>query len=152
MDETIILPFCHITNEYEFLSAVWNDQNETFDTNKIRLHENKTFDPFASMEDSRPMNWNPTDCRYLTTDELATSVTPQENLSIVQLNVRSLKKNFEHFKTFLHTFKSLPQIVTLSETWLKEDEDKFYNLPNYKFLSLPRENKIGGGVGIYISD
>lgn len=152
MDETIILPFCHITNEYEFLSAIWNDQNETFDTNKIRLHENKTFDPFASMEDSRPMNWNPTDCRYLTTDELATSVTPQENLSIVQLNVRSLKKNFEHFKTFLHTFKSLPQIVTLSETWLKEDEDKFYNLPNYKFLSLPRENKIGGGVGIYISD
>ena len=40
----------------------------------------------------------------------------------------------------------------LSETWLKEEEEKFYELPGYTFISLPRQNKIGGGVAIYISN
>jgi len=45
-----------------------------------------------------------------------------------------------------------PNIVTISETWLTDENCKFYNMKGYKFKSLQRRNKRGGGVGVYISD
>ena len=50
------------------------------------------------------------------------------------------------------SFKTLPQIITVAETWLKENYQVYYEIPNYKFLSLPRYNRLGGGVGVYIAN
>jgi len=151
MDE-VILPFCHIENDYEFLSALWNDRIETTDSNRTKPCDDHIFNPFEHLQDIAPTNWNPSSCRYLTTDELASIGVSKGSLTITQLNIRSLKKNFEHLKSYLNTFNTSPQVIMLSETWLKEEEEKFYELPGYTFISLPRQNKIGGGVAIYISN
>ena len=45
-------------------------------------------------------------------------------------------------------------IITLSETWLKNGKHLlgYVNLPGYKFSYRNRDEKIGGGVGVYIKD
>ena len=45
-------------------------------------------------------------------------------------------------------------IITLSETCLKNDKHllEYVNLPGYKFSYRNRDEKIGGGVGVYIKD
>ena len=83
-------------------------------------------------------------------DELANNEINTSSFSISQINTRSIKRNFDSFRSYLANFKLPPQVLTLSETWLKKGEEVYYNLPNYNFVSLPRENKQGGGVGIYI--
>ena len=45
-------------------------------------------------------------------------------------------------------------IITLSETCLKNGKHllEYVNLPGYKFSYRNRDEKIGGGVGVYIKD
>ena len=44
------------------------------------------------------------------------------------------------------------EIIGLTETWLGETNYKNFNLEGYDFTSAHRENKKGGGVGIYIAE
>ena len=46
----------------------------------------------------------------------------------------------------------LPDLVIVSETWLKEGESKYVDLKGYKYEGIHRECKKGGGVGILIKD
>lgn len=45
-------------------------------------------------------------------------------------------------------------IVTLSETWLKDDKNvlNYVNIPGYNVEFRNRDKKRGGGVGMYIKD
>ena len=45
-------------------------------------------------------------------------------------------------------------VITLSETWLKNDKHllEYVRLPGYEFAYRNRDEKRGGGVGIYIRD
>ena len=56
-----------------------------------------------------------------------------ESLSILHLNIRSIKKNFETFKNFLSTLNYNFSIICFSETWLDETntENSNYELPGY---------------------
>ena len=43
--------------------------------------------------------------------------------------------------------------IGLTETWLKANEEtNIYNMSGYTLFSKTRPCKIGGGVGLYISD
>ena len=44
----------------------------------------------------------------------------------------------------------LPSAVVVSETWLDKSNSDLFNIPGYHFISNSRENKLGGGVGLYI--
>ena len=55
-------------------------------------------------------------------------------------------------KTLLANLKINTTILALSETWLADGDEKYFNIPNYTFISKPRIGKRGGGVGLYISD
>ena len=76
-------------------------------------------------------------------------------LSILHLNIRSMRQNFEKFKEFLSIINYTFDVISLSETWhdsecpleLKSN----YSLANYKLISQPRgSNKKGGGIGVYV--
>src|SRR5271165_4564362 len=41
--------------------------------------------------------------------------------------------------------------IAITETWLNSSTDDLYNLPDYKFVSQPRQHKSGGGVGIFVN-
>jgi len=52
--------------------------------------------------------------------------------------------------SFLATLPFRPSVIALTETWLKDCEEKYLNLPNYGLISKPRNSSRGGGVGFYI--
>lgn len=69
--------------------------------------------------------------------------------SILHCNIRSVAKNSDVLCSLLTQHSSMYDVIALTETWLRPGES--YNIPNYLFISHPREaNNRGGGVGIYI--
>jgi len=147
-EDLSFLPFFSISNNDELLCTIWNDSfidplNVTY-TQELLLEP--LDDPITDLQN----NFKSYSCRYITMDELVNNEINTSSFSISQINTRSIKRNFDSFRSYLANFKLPPQVLTLSETWLKKGEEVYYNLPNYNFVSLPRENKQGGGVGIYI--
>jgi len=143
-----ILPFFSIENEDELLSTIWNSNT---DINHISSNAS-CLNLFNNDDLSLPLNWNPDKCKYITTDELFNNNIYCNKFTITQINTRSIKKNFEPLKAYIGSFRSPPQVITLAETWLKENDHVYYNIPGYNLISLPRPNRIGGGVGIYLSN
>ena len=74
------------------------------------------------------------------------------HISICHLNTRSMTSTFDEFQFMVNESKF--DIITLSETWLKNDKHllEYVNLPGYKFSYRNRDEKRGGGVGVYIED
>ena len=60
-----------------------------------------------------------------------------DTISILHLNIRSIKKNFENFKLFLSSFSFDFSIICFLETWLDESSltsQSLYELPHYKSI------------------
>ena len=75
-----------------------------------------------------------------------------EELIIILLNIRSLKEKLAEIEIILNELKEKPHVIVITETWLKEDEIKFYNLKNYQSIANCRKDSRGGGIIIYIRD
>ena len=73
-------------------------------------------------------------------------------ISICHLNTQSVTSTFDEFQRMVNESKF--DIITLSETWLKNDKHllEYVNLPGYKFSYRNRDEKRGGSVGVYIKD
>ena len=73
-------------------------------------------------------------------------------ISICHLNTQSMTSTFDEFQFMVNESKF--DIITLSETWLKNDKHllEYVNLPGYKFCYRNRDEKRGVGVGLYIKD
>ena len=137
--------FFNIDNEEEFLSTIWNSKTDNNHINST----SSCLNLFNNYDSSLPINWNPKNCKYITSEELFTSKIYPNNFTITQINTRSIKQNFESLKTYISSFSSPPQFMTLAETWLRENDHIYYNIPGYTLISLPRPNRVGGGVGTF---
>ena len=77
---------------------------------------------------------------YLTLDDLCDPARIQGAFSILQLNCRSLKQNFQSFNHLIHNFKIKPSIISLAETWLNTSDNILsYSLQDYSFF-IPTQN------------
>ena len=56
------------------------------------------------------------------------------NLVIVHQNIRSLRSNFDKFLVEIQSWYRLPDIIILTEIWVKSDEIHLYSLPNFKAI------------------
>ena len=73
-------------------------------------------------------------------------------LSILNVNIRSLSKNFNLLLTLLTLSKIQYTIIVITETWLHDFDDTLFNIPDYEHISLNRKNnKKGGGLRIYFN-
>ena len=74
------------------------------------------------------------------------------HISICHLNTQSVTLTFDKSQFMVNESKF--DIITLSETWLKNDKHllEYVSLPGYKFSYRNRDEKRGGDVGIYIKD
>ena len=92
-------------------------------------------------------------CDYLDHDQISNQRQNNNNncLSILQINCRGTKSKQEDLEELLELLR-LPDLVILSETWLKEGESKFIDIKGYKYEGRHRESKKGGGVGFLIKN
>ena len=159
------LPFLNISDDNDFEDSI-NDLN-----NDIQgLHNlNNVFNPFdlndddlLYIDDADPDNFfndlsclsNIKNCKYynvVSFKDKCNDINLVNNmLSLIHVNIRSVRKNFSHFDNYLKCLSFSPSIIALSETWLKKGESNLYTLPNYNTESLCRSQKSGGGVSIMI--
>ena len=91
-------------------------------------------------------------CMYVTPEELRANLTSESNIfSILNVNIRSLNKNFERLKQHMKTTNHEYTIIGLSETHLKDKPTEYYNLSGYSLEYTNRTRCEEGGVCMYIS-
>ena len=74
-----------------------------------------------------------------------------KGLFLINLSVRSIPKNIEKLSNYLLSLDIQFSRIGLTETRLKEDSSKLYELPEYKGIHhLTRPSRKGGGVSLYI--
>ena len=73
-----------------------------------------------------------------------------DSFSILHLNIRSIKKNFDNFKYFFSTLGFPFNVICFSETWLDEVGNSLYELRNYISKHQVRDDRKGGRVSMYI--
>ena len=86
-------------------------------------------------------------CNYYS---LADSFHIAHGLSIIHLNVRSLKNKFDDFRTFLINSGVEWSVICVSETWLKDDIIKYFNIEKYNLFASCRHKGEGGGTAVYV--
>ena len=76
----------------------------------------------------------------------------QNNVSMLNANIRSLGKKFDSFKDVLSCSKMQFEIIGLVETWLKDKPFDYFHLDGYSLEFNNRKLGKGGGVCLYIKN
>ena len=71
------------------------------------------------------------------------------NLSILHQNIRSINKNIDEFKIFLHQINTSIDCIILTETW-KIDNLDIYRMQGYEIIYNNGNFNKSDGVVIYI--
>ena len=92
------------------------------------------------------------DTPYILPEEFQKFVgsSSHDSFSILHLNIRSIKKNFDNFKLFFSSLAFSFSVICFSETWLDEVGNSLYELPNYISKHQVRDDCKMEGVSIYI--
>lgn len=88
---------------------------------------------------------------YYSIDDYNKFSTSKNHISLISLNINSLKQHVNEFVVFLSTFKKQPNIIILSEIRKNVEEILNFNFPNYTYyIDYPDHNKCGG-IAILVS-
>ena len=77
-------------------------------------------------------------------------VSSTSNLTIFNINIRSFFKNIEPALAFLSSISYFPDVIVLSETWLRESDVQFANIEGYDGFHTLRDGR-SGGVSVFCS-
>ena len=137
-DHSEVLDFGSLKfNPFDSSKQILTDESLDPDLNFFNSNIGNLDTPYISPEEHKNLNVN----------------SSADKLSILQLNIRSLKKNFENSKIFLSILSFGFSITCFPEIWLDESSltsQSLYELPNYKSIHQIRNYGKGGGVSIYI--
>ena len=70
----------------------------------------------------------------------------------MHINSRSLPRNFDHITAFLNTLSTPPDILSITETWLSENNKEHFQLPGYHSFHLVRNIRTQGGVSVFVAN
>lgn len=84
-------------------------------------------------------------------DNLLDKSLYNNNFNILYLNIRSLRNKLEDLHLLITSYKCPIHVIILTESWLKESENMFFNLPYYTSYFSNRATAYGG-VAIYVSE
>lgn len=68
-------------------------------------------------------------------------------LRILYINSRSMKNKMDELEILI--YEEHVEIIVIAETWVKKQEQKYYNFKNFTSFFVTRK-KIGGGLGIFV--
>ena len=132
-------------NTKDFENLTFN----TFDKENILL--NDSFDVDSNFFNTHDF----TNTTYFTRETLKAMI--KENIdisfSVLNLNIRSLNKNFESVKNLLVEINFCFKVICITESWCSDDPhtNNRYQLRNYLSIHQGRKNdKTGGGITIFI--
>ena len=106
------------------------------------------------------------ECSYFDINELNTTFTNKNAISLIHANLRSLRKNLSIFEQMLNRLDRKPDVICITETKLREtimsDSDKnevnlpvneldAIKLPGYEFYHTISTTN-AGGAGLYVSN
>lgn len=115
---------------------------KAFQTDNILLNNNA--DPDENLYNDISLN-----SEYVTPAKAAIELkqVDQNNFSILHLNIRSLNKNFEDFKSFFLSLNFNYGVICLSETWCEDNIINFntFQIQNYTLIHQERSYKNNGG-------
>ena len=97
------------------------------------------------------------DTKYFTVNQTKTFVsnTDSESITVLHLNIRSMKKNFEIFQEFFKDLKFNFSAICLSETWCESidpTKKSNYKLNGYRSFHKTRSERKGGGLCIFLRE
>ena len=74
-------------------------------------------------------------------------------LSIMHININSMKGNFGTLVRHLHEFERLPDIICITETHFQDKQNlRNFELCNYSLYVKSRSTQGGGGVAMYVNN
>ena len=126
-------------NPFDSSEEILTDKSFDPDLNFLNSNVGNLETPYISHKEHENLN------------EHSSADTP----SILHLNIRSIRNNFENFKIFLSSLSFDFSIISFSETWLDESSltyQSLYELHHYKSIHQIRNYGKGGGVSICIKD
>src|SRR6266481_3113323 len=74
------------------------------------------------------------------------------SLTVLNLNIASIRKHFDSLLTQLHTLAKLPNVIVLTEIWIFPSEIPFYNIEGYKGYFLCNDTYRSGGVAVFVQE
>lgn len=129
------MPFNHITDDKEFVLELFKKfDNVTVDIDdNVNRYEHLTLDPSKFQAGINEGNCNSYTCTAYYTEEDLNQLhqTSKNNLSMLGVNIRSLYKNCDAFKDFLHCTEMNFEIIGLVETWLKDKPQDYFKLDGF---------------------
>ena len=119
---------------------------DTFIYNEYRDNDYEgTLDPVNNLYKN-----NQHDCQYYSVEKFNETFNQDHGLSIIHFNCRSLPQNFDKVKETLNELKTVFDVIALTETWLNTSNMNDYTIEGYESYHSVRENRVGGGVALYI--
>lgn len=165
------LPFNHFDNDDEFMSnldsiCTNSKLNVPFLKDKIfNVLENDDLNTLLSIDEIDPdfqffndKNYfdNISNCHYYTESSFMSKFSSMDShdlkLSIINFNIRSMKKNLHYFEMYLNNINFMPSVIALTETWLKETTAELYCNEGYNIENQYRKTQLGGGVSLLIKN
>ena len=93
-------------------------------------------------------NWLQPNCNFVNILDLS-SYVPCISFAVLMINIRSCRKNFSQFIAHFCNVLSFYSCIILTETWLTENVDNVFNIPDFYCFNLYRNN-FGGGIKMYL--
>lgn len=104
--------------------------------------------PPILFRDNDVNDFPPVSCKSLNYQSYVDFNIPSNAISFINVNIRSCRKNFAFFESFLSCKSRSFDFIALTETWLVQNEDHCFNIEGYKKFNIYR-SKHGGGIAIY---
>lgn len=73
-----------------------------------------------------------------------------QSLITLNINIRSMIKNFSHLEYIVSTSNRIIDIITITEANIKDKYKSFFELDNYTMFTNLREHRKGGGIILFI--
>ena len=161
-----ILAYNNIDDDDVFLATaregIINDAYRLIDSNKLFMpFEINAESPFNEMDpdfqyfsDSNYIN--NTQCDYYTEEtfnyKFKNNYDFKDKLSLFHMNIKSLPKHHCELEIYLDSLSVKFSIIGLTETWLDENKEALYDIPQYTCINRYRSNRRDGGVTLAIKN
>ena len=120
----------------------------------FKMYDHLVFNPLDDIINSECSIECNSNSEYYTDDKMD-DISKQisiNDLSLLSVNIRSMNKNFDSLKEFLHSTSVDFNIIGLVESWLKDKAHGYFHLDGYNLECANRQSDKGGGVCLFIKE